>query len=362
MNRTTSLYLDVVRFSAALTVFVGHICGSRFTGGLFWQIGPYADEAVDVFFVLSGFVIAYVSDKRETAAREFAIARLARIYSVALPALAVTFLLDRIGTSLRPGLYSSAWGYGGGSLWQYISGLLFYSRIWYLRLTPGSDISYWSLSYEVCYYVIFGLAFFGGRRWRVIGPLVALAVAGPTIDALFPLWLLGFFCYHASSRVRLSRVQGAMLCAVPIVLWAAYEFLSWHFHIRLDNRSPTKFISRPQFFQDYLIGLLFAIHLLGFGAVSTTFANTLGRWAYQIKWIAGATFTLYLFHMPVAQFLTAVVPWAPSAWQTRMIMFPGTLAIMFIIAEVTERKKGWWRAAFARLIDRPRLVRVPEQI
>ena len=65
MNRATSLYLDLVRFTAALVVFFGHICGSRFTGGLFWQVGPYADEAVDVFFVLSGFVIAYVAENRE---------------------------------------------------------------------------------------------------------------------------------------------------------------------------------------------------------------------------------------------------------------------------------------------------------
>src|ERR1700742_1917757 len=86
MNRQTSLYLDLVRFLAALAVFVSHICGQRFTGGLLWQSEPYGDEAVDVFFVLSGFVIGYVTDGRETSTRSFAVARLARIYSVALPA------------------------------------------------------------------------------------------------------------------------------------------------------------------------------------------------------------------------------------------------------------------------------------
>lgn len=66
MNRTVSLYLDLVRFTAAIAVFISHISGQRFTGGLLWQSEPYGDEAVDVFVVLSGFVIAYVASRSET--------------------------------------------------------------------------------------------------------------------------------------------------------------------------------------------------------------------------------------------------------------------------------------------------------
>lgn len=94
MNKPTSIYLDLVRFTAAVTVFFGHVSGSRLTGGLFWQMGPYGPEAVDVFFVLSGFVIAYVYDTREHSLTDYAVSRFARIYSVAIPALIVTFILD----------------------------------------------------------------------------------------------------------------------------------------------------------------------------------------------------------------------------------------------------------------------------
>src|ERR1700691_426345 len=109
MNRETSLYLDAVRFFAALTVFVAHISGARFTAGLFWRTEPYANEAVIVFFVLSGFVIAYVAERSEVTPRAFAIARLARIYSVALPALVMTFALDAIGPARPPGLSTVSW-------------------------------------------------------------------------------------------------------------------------------------------------------------------------------------------------------------------------------------------------------------
>ncbi|MGH7072336.1 MAG: acyltransferase family protein [Acetobacteraceae bacterium] len=111
MTREVSLYLDLLRFLAALTVFLGHVSGSRFTGGFLWQFGPYMGEAVTVFFVLSGFVIGYTTDRREKSAYSYAVARAARIYSVALPALVVTFTLDAIGRSIRPDLYSQSWGY-----------------------------------------------------------------------------------------------------------------------------------------------------------------------------------------------------------------------------------------------------------
>ena len=44
------------------------------------------NDAVMVFFVLSGFVIAYTVDRGETRASDYALARLVRMYSLALPA------------------------------------------------------------------------------------------------------------------------------------------------------------------------------------------------------------------------------------------------------------------------------------
>lgn len=61
--------------------------------------------------MLSGFVIAYVTDQRETSAATYTISRLARVYSVSLPAMIATFTLDTIGRTLRPDLYSEAWDY-----------------------------------------------------------------------------------------------------------------------------------------------------------------------------------------------------------------------------------------------------------
>jgi len=351
MTRETSLYLDILRFLAALTVLLGHVSSKRFTGGFIWQVGLYTGEAVTVFFVLSGFVIGYVTDQREKSASSYAIARAARIYSVALPALIVTFMLDEIGRSLHSNLYLPSWGYvTDGRAWQFVSGSFFLNQIWFANVPQGSDLPYWSLGYEVWYYVIFGVATFVSGPWRIVGVVGALVFVGPAIAAMFPLWLLGLISYRVCAQKGLNRVIGAVLCLMSIALWIGYELWA-QYHGRLLNLVPT-YLKRPELAQDYLVGTLFAAHIIGFRAISPVFGPALNRLARPIRWAAGATFTVYLFHLPVLQFLATLVPWPPSSWMTRLVMIGGTLGMMFAIAEVTERRKELWRRGFEALLHR----------
>jgi peptidoglycan/LPS O-acetylase OafA/YrhL len=94
MDRPISLFLDVCRFSAAMAVFLGHTSGQLFTGGIFWQFGDYMQTAVVVFFLLSGYITGFVVNPKEKTASLFTISRLARLYSVVLPALILTFICD----------------------------------------------------------------------------------------------------------------------------------------------------------------------------------------------------------------------------------------------------------------------------
>jgi peptidoglycan/LPS O-acetylase OafA/YrhL len=211
MNRATSLYIDLARFSAALVVFLGHISGQRLTGGFLWQIAPYMSHAVTIFFVLSGFVIAYATDKRENSAVSYAVSRAARIYSVVLPALAATVLLDTLGRYLQPALYSDAWGYvDHNQLASFALSALFLNEIWFIHVSPGSDLPYWSLGYEIWYYVIFGIFLFSPRKWFFLP--VALIVIGPKIVSMLPLWLFGvsripsFFLMSGVGAIRLRRI------------------------------------------------------------------------------------------------------------------------------------------------------------
>jgi peptidoglycan/LPS O-acetylase OafA/YrhL len=106
MNRSTSLYLDLVRAVAALLVFLAH-------GGLpmFSEnqgcLRPFGHEMVVIFFVLSGFVIAYAVSKSQDSWRAFGADRLSRLYSVILPALLLTAALDFFTRHFDPHIYAS---------------------------------------------------------------------------------------------------------------------------------------------------------------------------------------------------------------------------------------------------------------
>lgn len=104
MNSTTSIYLDVIRFLAAALVFVVDANYGRFTGGLpvLWRFEALGNDAVMVFFVLSGFVIACISDQKERTLKTYFIRRFARLYSVSVPALVLTIVVDAIDSRLSP--------------------------------------------------------------------------------------------------------------------------------------------------------------------------------------------------------------------------------------------------------------------
>lgn len=308
MNREVSLYLDICRFSAAFLVFISHVAVRQISGeSRLWIIGDFGEDAVAIFFVLSGFVIGYVTESRETDVKTYAVSRLARLYSVALPALALTFLLDAAGAALRPDIYSTAYfSYGSDHLpWRFMAGLLFVNELWNSHTVMGSNGPYWSLGFEAWYYIAFGVAVFAPARWRVPACVLVLAIAGPKIAALFPLWLMGLGLFHIMKRRPLPPVLG----------WSAFvgglaAFLAVHYFARdyrghmfgPFNLAPAQAASTFYFMT---LGLLFAVHLAGFRAVSSAFAPFLNRHAARIRYIAGATFSLYLFHMPIIMLAVA---------------------------------------------------------
>ena len=84
-----SSYLDVLRIVAALTVALSHYIPVLFGTDPTFIPG---NDAVIIFFVMSGYVIAYVSEQRERTLERFAIHRLARLWSVLVPSLILSLV------------------------------------------------------------------------------------------------------------------------------------------------------------------------------------------------------------------------------------------------------------------------------
>lgn len=344
MNRDVSIFLDLARFLAAYLVFISHASSNAITGGLLWQIGGLGREAVDIFFVLSGFVIAHVTVTREQTARDFAVNRIARVASVALPALAATLVLDAIGIAANPAVYTEFCCAPGSAWWSYPRNLLFLGDIWSHHLSPGSNVPYWSLGFEAWYYLAFALFFFL-PRFGWLASAIALLLAGPGIAILFPLWLLGVACHRWNAPA--NRAASLMAAGLAILL-AVIVFNRRNGQI-FDPfaLSPARLI---EYGHDYATALGFALFLAGLKAAPATLAGALRPLERPIRWLAGATFALYLFHMPLLRFIAAVLPFPHASWQMWATIHTCVPLATLALAEVTERRKAWWRVQVDRLI------------
>ena len=95
---TTSVYLDFIRATAAVLVFIFHM--GFFSGYHVPVVGELGGEAVLTFFVLSGLVITGAAVQKHDSSLDFINTRLARLWSVIIPAVALTVLCDTAGQHL----------------------------------------------------------------------------------------------------------------------------------------------------------------------------------------------------------------------------------------------------------------------
>jgi peptidoglycan/LPS O-acetylase OafA/YrhL len=342
-----SLFLDLLRVLAALAVMLCHFGSRRMSGGQAWFLTPYGAQAVDVFFVLSGYLVSQTG-AREPSARGFTANRAARIYSVALPAIILTFAMDALGRRLAPGVYATAAGYAPGHppfALQAASGLLFFNNAWFLGLPMGSNIPWWSLGYEVAYYIAFGLFRYASGAWRWLGPALVAVIAGPNIAALAPLWLAGALVRHLHRRTYPPRRTAWALVLASIAIWAAYEMTVHRWGRPIGILPPL----RPELLQDWLIGALFAAFLAGVPSLLSTHTVAFPARAL-IRFSAGRSFALYLLHYPTMLCLHAAAhryaPGLSPYW-----LLPATLALVMLMAEVTERRLPLWRRGFSALLS-----------
>jgi len=342
MKRGFSIYCDLLRFGAASVVFLAHLSWQRLSGGMLYPLLPYGHPAVIVFFVLSGFVIGYVSHEKETTLKNYAAARLARLYSVVLPAIVLTFVLDRVGIMIHPQIY--VLGQEAQPALRMLLGATFLSQSWFGDWALLSNGAYWSLPYEFWYYAIFGAAvYLPGRRGRIAACLCAL-IAGPDILLLFPLWLFGVAAYRLSKGDALRR--HALPAFVATAAAGAGVFLMRGTFVHLPI--PSRYLPDGFRVEDFALGLAVAANLLAASRLDFSFGRT-GAW---ITRAAGMTFSLYLFHLPLLYFVAAIEPVAWSPYLRGTLMLLGVPPVIWWLSQMTEMRKGALRSRIAALLDR----------
>ena len=354
MNRGFSLWLDVLRVWATFVVVLSHLAYERFTRGDYQIVRDLniGSDAVILFFVVSGFVIAYASG-RDGDAGIYAFNRLTRLWSVMIPAILLTFVFDRIGFSIDHSAYPDRFFQPLGLGEMLLRGLSF-SNEWgaFERVRLGTNGPLWSLSYEAAYYLAFAIAVFmrGPRRWTLL--LVVAALVGPRVLLLMPAWLMGVWLWqHLSARNhRLSMPVSRAACfalAGPLLyvaaLWAGLPGMLRGFTADLMAPLPYRavLVFSDEFIWNALIGIFATLHLLGMARLLEAKQKDIPL----IRWLAGASFSVYVTHYPALHLLDALVP--ADAPGHDMILLTGAIAVGLIFAQVFERRIGAIRALIA---------------
>ena len=356
MTRGFSTYLNLLRFAAAMIVLLSHFAYARYSGGGFLWVRELnlGSDAVILFFVLSGYVIAYTAERKDHALGRFLFNRATRIYTVALPALVLGFACDRLGAALAPEVYDD-WWYNALPLWELLLRGLSFSNEWYLwpqRL--GSNGPYWSLSYEVIYYALFAAAFY--LRGAARAGLIALGagLAGLNILLLMPAWLCGVALYRRVSRgarpPRGAALGYALLPALAYVLALAMgipEILKGLTYLRLPFFAHAGLRFSDEFLWNGLIGLLVTVHLFGMSGLLT--GGALARFEAPVAWAAGGSFSIYLMHYPLLSLFSVLLPETGLRALDHLLLFGLTLLACLAFAQAFERPLGRWRARIRAL-------------
>jgi peptidoglycan/LPS O-acetylase OafA/YrhL len=297
-------------------MFRGAVGDEGFTQVSLPALAPYAKYGffgVQMFFVISGFVIAYSTEGRT--AIEFAIARIARIYPGFVVCMTLTFLLTLAIGAPQLEVHAVQW----------FANLAIDAPA--LR-QPFVDGAYWSLVCEVTFYGWVALLMMLGWYRRYVDIIVtawmALAVANREVHSAIAQHVFltnqsGFFAagmilYEIYRGRRDVAAKLLLVLATIVAVGQALDFAAWsrdYFKVPFDD---------------------------GFVVILTLFAVTAVALSIRVRHlplppraiiaIGGVTYPVYLIHQNIGYMIFNRFEGAAPAW----LLILGTAAAMIVAA------------------------------
>jgi len=344
--------LDVVRGLAAVCVVLSHYsshCARYFGAGPFGVhlATGYGFYAVELFFMISGFVI-YFTLERSATWKDFAFSRVTRLYPAYWTALTLMVVLQSV-------LFGKPFWVGG-----YVVNLtMFQEFVGFSNL----DNVFWSLTVELAFYVIMGLLFATGLLprievvtaiWLTLACLwsvadqylgIALPAALPRMLILrhVPFFVAGITFYRIARKgptpARLALLLAALAAAGLIDgMWDAdVAAVEW---------------------TDVLRRLGVAAILFGIFALAVT-----GRLRFAISpvtlWLGSISYSLYVSHRNLGYSTLFRLHGAGVSISTSfLITLAGALILALVLSYAVERPtmralRQWYRARPPAVAARP---------
>lgn len=321
--------VDGLRAIAVLSVLIFHAFPEFCPGGFL---------GVDIFFVISGFLISTIVmtalEKNQFSLRDFYVRRVKRIF----PALSCMLI----------GVYTFGWftmlseefkmlgkHLAGGAF--FVSNLLFWNEVGYFDVQAETKptLHLWSLGIEEQFYIIFPIAAI--LMWRLKKPLIQLQIIGALLSFIACSYFIGKDSAQAfySPLTRFWEILAGGILA------------SWH--LRIEKSTLPKqglsdgltflgllliaasfaFFDKAQAFPSYLslIPILGASLVIHAGSHSGLARRVLAN--RVMVWIGHISYPLYLWHWPLLSFPRILNGGEPTVeMRVRSIAFSFALAAM----------------------------------
>lgn len=298
-----------------------------------------------IFFVLSGFLIAYTQAKNKKPPLEYAKDRFTRLYTVIVPALLLTYLLDFIGMRHNEALYMQFIN-PDHQLFKFLVNLLSVQQTLFLHSNPSSNGVFWSLSYEFWYYVFYGCLIYikGTTKWLVLVPLMIFM--GPKILVLLPIWYLGVMCFKYSGKLAYSQaffwslfiISGCLVmlgCFHNIVLFPVFGRL---------GASPLFYSA--YFVSDYIYGLVVFLNLFSLTHLKLNLVQVPKALMKYTQILSTSTFPLYALHFPMLLFIRCFFPYDRENTSSVIMVVVVIFALCTALSLCIERTRKYYESFF----------------
>lgn len=241
--------------------------------------------AVELFWLISGFVFSHVYSHTKTSVEKYFIFRFSRLYPLHFLTLCLIALVQFLAMNhLGYWIISQ-----NNNLYHFMLNVLFVSQ-WGFQQGSSFNVPFWSVSIEEGMFIIFFLVHRFIFNFSILVPLI-LVVLGFSISQVgTPLWYFGICSWfffsgtilHYLINVRWGKIYllGLMVVSGSLIYptLAAFQAKS------VDFLLPNYFISM------FLIS----------GAILIDLTFTGSGWYGKIcKWVSSLTYSSYLLHFPI---------------------------------------------------------------
>ncbi|WP_130731351.1 acyltransferase [Komagataeibacter xylinus] len=333
--------LTGVRGVAALWVFTTHFYGLAadilhmpwLLQSLFLFNGF---RGVDLFFVLSGFILMHVHEAQFRmptwrVIRDFFIVRFFRVYplnTVVLLAIVPLVLFAPGYVAMQRAYTDPAFAYRAHNLsWPgFVQTLLLVQSWTVLKLGEWNIVS-WTLSAEVLGYILFPMLAMMAMRITSVRSAVALCVA-----SLAALVVILFAAHHANNNPTgtFGAIRMFFCFAAGVVLYRVYHLApdSTERYAAALTLGAVGFIALTLFFPVVPVCDVFGFTALVFGLAYQRGVVNAVLASAPVVWLGRISFSFYLTHY----LIIGILAWCMGPWLRQLDLAAGLVAVVAIFA------------------------------